>query len=224
MSAKVFVLGRPGSGKSTAARQVKRFLMQREWTAQHINDYEILRKMFLADTQRIRFRPTEHNGFDAIDLTVMDIALHEVEAKVYTCLPSVNLVTIEFARNDYREALQQFAPSFLKDAYFLFLDADIETCLQRVHERVMHSNSLDDHPSFSDAIFRCYYQKENGAYMAACLQKEFGLQKQVKVINNTGSLDDFTHNIEQFADEIFRQEICHSFLSGRTIHAGLLTE
>jgi adenylate kinase family enzyme len=224
MSAKVFVLGRPGSGKSTAARHVKWFLMQREWTARHINDYTILHKMFLADTQQIKFRATEHNGFDAIDLTVMDIALQKVEAEVHTCLPSVDLVTIEFARNDYREALQQFAPSFLRDAYFLFLDADIETCLQRVHERVMCSNSIDDHPSFSDAIFRCYYQKENGAYMAACLRKEFSLQKQVKVINNTGSLDDFIHCIEQFADEIFRQETCRSFVTDRTIHARLLTE
>ena len=224
MSAKVFVLGRPGSGKSTAARQVKWFLMQREWTARHINDYEILRRMFLADTQQTRFRPTGQNGFDAIDLTVMDIALQEVEAEVCACPSSVDLVTIEFARNDYREALQQFAPSFLKDAYFLFLNADIETCLRRVHERVIRSNSVDDHPSFSDAIFRCYYQKENGTYMAACLQKEFALQNQVRVINNTGSLDNFTHCIEQFADEVFRQESCRSFLADRTVHAGLLTE
>ncbi len=224
MSAKVFVLGRPGSGKSTAVRYVKRFLMQREWTAIHINDYEILRRMFLADTQQIQFRATEHNGFDAIDLTVMNIALQEVEVEVHPCLSSADLVTIEFARNDYREALHQFTPSFLKDAYFLFLDADIETCLQRVHERVIHSNSIDDHPSFSDAIFRTYYHKENAAYMAACLKKEFTLNKSVKVINNTGSLYDFKHHIEQFANEIFKQETCNSFSVNRAVHARLLTE
>jgi len=224
MSAKVFVLGRPGSGKSTAARHLKRFLMQRERTAIHINDYEILRRMFLEDTQQIKFRATEHNGFDAIDLTVMNVALQEVEVEVHPYLSSADLVTIEFARNDYREALHQFTPSFLKDAYFLFLDADIETCLQRVHERVIHSNSIDDHPSFSDAIFRAYYQKENAAYMAACLKKEFALHKSVKVINNTGSLDDFKLHIEQFAHEIFQQETYKSFPAKRAIHAGLLTE
>jgi thymidylate kinase len=220
MSAKVFVLGRPGSGKSTAARRVKQLLTQKGWIARHINDYEILHRMFLADTQQVRFRPTEHNGFDAIDLTVMDIALQEVEAEACSCLSSVDLVTIEFARDDYREALQQFSASFLKDAYFLFLDADIETCLRRVHERVVKSNSLDDHPSFSDAIFRSYYQKENGAYMAACLKKEFGIHKQVKVINNTGSLDDFIRHIEQAADEIFRQGACDFFLAHRVVRAG----
>ncbi len=220
MSAKVFVLGRPGSGKSTAARRVKQLLTQKGWVAGHINDYEILRRMFLADTQQVRFRPTEHNGFDAIDLTVMDIALQEVEAEARSCLSSVDLVTIEFARNDYREALQQFTAPFLKDAYFLFLDADIETCLRRVHERVANSISLDDHPSFSDAIFRSYYQKENAAYMAARLQREFGIHKPVKIINNTGSLDDFMRRIEQVADEIFRQEAWDSFLATRAVRAG----
>jgi thymidylate kinase len=220
MSAKVFVLGRPGSGKSTAARRVKQFLTQKGWIARHINDYEILRKMFLADTQRVRFQATEQNGFDAIDLTVMDIALQEVEAEACSYLPLVNLVTIEFARNDYREALQQFSASFLKDAHFLFLDADIETCLRRVHERVTNSNSIDDHPSFSDTIFRNYYQKENGTYMATCLHREFGLHKQVKIINNTGPLDDFMRRIEQVADEIFRQEACNSFLTTNIVHAG----
>ncbi|MBV9257833.1 MAG: AAA family ATPase [Ktedonobacteraceae bacterium] len=224
MSAKVFVLGRPGSGKSTAARRLRQLLAQRGWIARHINDYEILRRMFLADTQQIRFRPTEHNGFDAIDLTVMDLALQEVEVTVCANLCSADLATIEFARNDYREALQQFSASFLKDAYFLFLDADLETCLRRVHERVMCSSSIDDHPSFSDAIFRSYYQKENGAYMAVCLQREFCIHKQVRVINNTGSLNEFMRCIEQFADEIFRREAYGSFLADRMLAAGLLTE
>ncbi len=221
MSAKVFVLGRPGSGKSTAARRVKQLLTQKGWSARHVNDYEILRKMFLADTQRVKFKPTEHNGFDAIDLTVMDIALQEVETEAGSYLSSVDLVTIEFARNDYRKALGQFTASFLKDAYFLFLDADIETCLRRVHERVANSNSIDDHPSFSDAIFRSYYQSENGAYMATCLQREFGIHKQVKVINNTGPLDNFMHRIEQVVDEIFIQEVCgNTFIDDRVARAG----
>jgi adenylate kinase family enzyme len=208
MKAKIFVLGRPGSGKSTAARQVNCLLERKGWTARHINDYEILREMFLADTQHLKFQPTEHNGFDATDLTVMDIALQKVERKVRRCSSLVDLVTIEFARNDYREALKQFNPTFLQDAYFLFLDADIETCLLRVHERVKRSTSIDDHPSFSDDIFRRYYDKEHGAYMTHCLQREFNISKQVKVINNTGPFTYFVTAVEQFANAIFEQEMC----------------
>ena len=207
MRVKVFVLGRPGSGKSTAARQVNCLFRQNGCLARHINDYEILREMFLEDIQHLKFQPTEHNGFDAIDLTVMDIALQKVQEKVQECLSSVDVVTIEFARNDYHEALQQFDPTVLKDAYFLFLDADIETCLRRVHERVERSTSGDDHPSFSDDLFRNYYDKENREYMMSRLQKEFDICKQVKVINNTGSFKDFVTCVEQFANAILEQEI-----------------
>jgi len=207
MRVKGFVRGRPGSGKSTAARQVNCLFRQNGCLARHINDYEILREMFLEDIQHLKFQPTEHNGFDAIDLTVMDIALQKVQEKVQECLSSVDVVTIEFARNDYREALQQFDPTVLKDAYFLFLDADIETCLRRVHERVERSTSGDDHPSFSDDLFRSYYDKENREYMIHRLQKEFDICKQVKVINNTGPFEDFVTHVEQFANTILEQEI-----------------
>src|SRR6266496_4545944 len=204
---KIFVLGRPGSGKSTAARKVNYLLGQYGWSVRHVNDYEILYEMFLADTQHLRFRPTEHNGFDAIDLAVMDNVLEEVEKRARNNLLEVNAVTIEFARNDYRKALKQFTPAFLKSAYFLFLDADIETCLRRVHERVERSTSGDDHPSFSDDLFRSYYDKENREYMIHRLQKEFDICKQVKVINNTGPFEDFVTHVEQFANTILEQEI-----------------
>lgn len=202
---KVFVLGRPGSGKSTAARHMNYLFRQSGWRVRHINDYEILREMFLADKQHIQFRATEHNGFDAIDLTVMDSALREVEERAKR-LSGVDAVTIEFARNDYRKALKQFTPAFLKDAYFLFLDADIETCLRRVHERVECATSIDDHPSFSDAIFREYYARENREYMAHCLQREAGLSRKVKVINNISTFGNFMARVEKCAAEILKEE------------------
>jgi adenylate kinase family enzyme len=203
---KVFVLGRPGSGKSTAARRINSLLAQNSWRVRHINDYEILREMFLADKQHVQFRATEHNGFDAIDLAVMDSALRKVEVRAQKSLLEVDAITIEFARNDYRKALKQFTPDFLKDAYFLFLDADIETCLRRVHERVECVTSIDDHPSFSDAIFRGYYARENREYMAHCLQREAGLSRKVKVINNISTFGNFMARIEKYAAEILKEE------------------
>ncbi len=203
---KVFVLGRPGSGKSTAARHMNYLFAQSGWRVRHINDYEILREMFLADKQHLQFRATEHNGFDAIDLTVMDSALRKVESRARKSLSDVDAVTIEFARNDYRKALKQFTPDFLKDAYFLFLDADIETCLRRVHERVERATSVDDHPSFSDAIFREYYARENREYMAYCLQREAGLSRKVKVINNISTFGNFMARLEKCVAEMLKEE------------------
>ncbi len=199
---KVFVLGRPGSGKSTAARYLTTHFRQLGWSTAHINDYDILKRMFLEDTGHKRFRPTPNNGFDAIDLSVLDIALHEVEQLVKECSSVENLVTIEFARDDYRQALHQFSPGFLRDAYFLFMDADLETCLARVHERVIHASGADDHPSFSDDIFRRYYAADNKPYIQYFMQHEFAICKQIQVVNNTGLLEECLREIEQFADLI----------------------
>lgn len=210
MSVKVFILGRPGSGKSTAARSIKQWAKKQGWATRHINDYDILKGMFLEDVEHKKFLPTANNGFDAIDLSVLDIALQEVEARVEVCLADTHLVTIEFARNDYAQALRQFRPEFLRDAYVLFLDADINTCLQRVHERVEHSYTLDDHPSFSDDIFRRYYNKDNRLYMSCNLQKEFALRKPVHVLENTASLLHFLAEIDRVTEMIFELEFSSS--------------
>ena len=207
LSMKVFVLGRPGSGKSTAARRMNYLLEQNDRRVRHINDYEILYEMFLADKQHVKFRATDHNGFDAIDLTVMDCALQQVEERAQASLGEVGtVVTIEFARNNYRKALKQFSLEFLKDAYFLFLDADIETCLRRVHERVESPTTSDDHPSFSEDIFRRYYARENRKYMAHRLQEELGLLHEVKVISNTGTFANFMSHIEKYVEDILTEE------------------
>src|SRR5947209_18360649 len=129
------------------------------------NDYVILQKMFQADCEHRRFRPTEHNGFDVLDFSVLDTALEDLEKSVQECISCTNLITIEFARDDYSQALKQFSRKFLRNAYFIYIDADIETCLRRIHERVAHSTSADDHPSLSDDAFRIHYQKDNRQYM-----------------------------------------------------------
>src|SRR5437868_2129522 len=109
MKAKVFIVGRPGSGKSTAAHCLAMWAKDFGYLTTHINDYDILKEMFRADTDHKQFRPTEHGGFDAIDLSVLDTALKEVEGKAQESLSSqaMHLVTIEFARDDYHDAFEQ---------------------------------------------------------------------------------------------------------------------
>lgn len=210
MNVKLFVLGRPGSGKSTAASYIKRLFALRGYTTHHINDYTILQAMFHADVEHKQFRPTANNGFDAIDLSVMDTALHEVERNAEEWLPFTNLVTIEFARDNYHHALRQFHPDFLRDAHILFMDADIETCLRRVHQRVEHAASTDDHPSFSDDIFRRYYGPDNRAYMSYYVQQAFKMRKLVQVIDNRCSLEECIQQVDQFAHAVFEYEMSFS--------------
>src|ERR1051326_7235533 len=156
MSLKVFILGRPGSGKTTAARYVSRLAIVCGLTAIHLNDYDILKQMFLADTEHLIFRPTENNGFDVRDFSTLEIALQKLNEEIEKRSATYDIITVEFARDDYQQALRKFDTNILRSACFLYLDADIETCLRRVHERVTHASSADDHPSISDELFKVY--------------------------------------------------------------------
>ncbi|HTI14084.1 MAG TPA: AAA family ATPase [Dictyobacter sp.] len=207
MTTTIFIIGTPGSGKSTAARYIRQRLQQYGRLTRHVNDYTILYAMFLEDIHHRHFQPTSNNGFDAIDLSVLDIALHEVEKEVERQHGEVDICTIEFARDDYQQAIKQFTPAFLRDAHVLFIDSELETCLQRVHHRVNNMHTGDDHPSFSDDIFRQYYRKDNRPYILHQMRNEFHLKGDIIVIENKASLDHFLEQIEQFISLFLPHEV-----------------
>jgi hypothetical protein len=178
MVVKMFVLGRPGSGKSAAVRYLSMLARDNGWSTRDINDYTILYEMFQQEMQQRelhpndmthhQFEPAAHGGFDVHDLSVFDTALQTLEQQA-TDLEQEDsrhryrIIFIEFARNDYLHALQQFTASFLKDAFFLFIKADIPTCKQRIRQRAAHPQTPDDH-FVSAYIFETYYNHDDGQY------------------------------------------------------------
>jgi len=215
MSAKLFILGLPGSGKSTIARHVIDYIgrQQSDCSTERINDYDILYGMYEADEER-KFRPAGRDGFDILDLSIFDTALKKAELGASKAEQAVNnhvqatlkpmLILIEFARDDYSQALRLFSPHFLQDAYFLFLDASIEVCKSRVRERVAHPQTLDDH-EVSDYIFDSYYDKESAHVLSANVIADHGIEQQhVKVLENNGPFDAIRGEVESFVDAIVK--------------------
>src|SRR5579859_8151792 len=132
MSVKAFFLGRPGSGKTTAARYIVELAQRRNFEALRMKDYEILLEMFRQDNGK-KFRPAEYGGFDVLDFSVIDDALLQLERNVEEVYAQKGqkVIIIEFARDDYQKTLLKFHPDFLKDAYFVCVDADLDICIQR---------------------------------------------------------------------------------------------
>jgi hypothetical protein len=145
------------------------------------------------------FEPVDHNGFRVVDFSVLDLALKIIEKRatgsLNDCsLDTQRLIIIEFARDDYVQALRQFDPAFLQGAHFLFLDADVNLCIQRIHDRVAHPDSIDDH-FVSDDIITGYYQKDGTPDMIRALADVFALDKQkMKRVETYGSRDEFLHD------------------------------
>ncbi|GAC1368307.1 MAG: hypothetical protein NVSMB44_34630 [Ktedonobacteraceae bacterium] len=203
MAIKIFLLGRPGSGKSTAAHYIDVMTREYGWSSAHINDYEFLRAMYQADTYYQRFKPSVYGGFDVLDFSVLDLVLQSVENEARSYLSSSKkLLLLEFARNNYRCALQQFQPGFLRDAYFLFFEANIDTCVQRVYQRSSNPSSCNDH-FISEQMIRSYYHEDNKPYLTYNLLADYGISdKRVRMINNMGSRKEFKAQIKSFVNTI----------------------
>lgn len=198
MTVNVFILGRTGCGKSAAARYITKFARERDWSTERVNDYPILRRMFLQDTQQAQFAPAKYGGFDIKDFSVLDLALKELEDQIRDIpVEPKKLLLIEFARADYEQAFLQMDFNILKDAYFLFIDANVDTCVQRVHERVKNQQTADDY-YVSDKILRSYFNEQ-------FMPDTIGANR-VTFIKNRGSLLELVEKVYDFVDSILRQE------------------
>jgi adenylate kinase family enzyme len=208
MSVKLFILGRPGSGKSTASHHIATTAWNKGRFVLRLRDYEILLRMFQADDGKEKFRAREHGGFDVRDLSELDTALEELKERIRLHLPleKRHVLLIEFARANYSKAFELFSAELLRDAYFLFIETDVETCIQRIRERVAHPLSADDF-FVSEDILRGYYGEESRAYVASGLQRDFGITKQIEIIDNMGSQREFLENVRRFAEQILDQEM-----------------
>ncbi|GCF08273.1 AAA family ATPase [Dictyobacter arantiisoli] len=222
MLVKVFVLGRPGSGKTTAIHHLLKLARQSNFTALHMDDYRILHRMSQEDTRHIRFRTTAYGGFDVLDLSVFDTALHILEQQVQALanLEQDGIVTIEFARNDYWQALQQFSAGFLQDAYVFFVDADLDTCIDRIYQRIESSEVTNNH-FVSDYIMRTYYDHDNWLYMCshmnAHLRSEQQIYKEVRAFRNAGNLQALLDIIEDFAKQLFQREFQQTIIPQKVL-------
>ena len=204
MERDVFLLGRPGSGKSSAAGLIQMFAGDRGWTTYYINDYELLQEMFLQEKAQHtphegrNFRPTgpkECNGFDVTNFTVLDTVLEKMKGEVEEIkartLEEVNtLCLVEFARASYHDAFQLFGSDLLKGAHLLYLDVDIESCIKHNHQRTDHF--------VSDAIMRTYYCEDDWFRVSLNIQQGDGIGANIWEIKNTGSFQDFTQSIVEW--------------------------
>lgn len=214
VAVKVFIIGRPGSGKSEASRAIVKFAGNRNISTWQVNDYDILYEMFLADKNSQQFKPVIENrnhqfrhindtisGFEVIDFKVLDTALREVAKCVEKMEHVAQLITIEFARNDYKETFQEFTPALLQGAYFLYIETSVDICVQHVKNRSTNHNSVPE------SIIKGYYRRENKEYMTSQFASDHKiLPDRVMIIENEDSLENFMDKVHICVTAIFDAE------------------
>ena len=209
MSIKVFVPGRPGSGKSSAIRCMTTLAMYKGLTTIRVKDYTILQEMFVRDRyqEHKQFRQTDYGGFDVCDFSVLNTALEQLGKRVneQENTQEYDIIFVEFARKSYKEAFARFDPALLKNAYFLFIESELDTCIERIYKRV-HERSKPDYHFVSEYIMRTYYDEDNWSYMKYEFEKQFGIRPQcVKAIYNEGLFEMFEIEVRNFAENISQE-------------------
>lgn len=205
MTAKLFILGRPGSGKSTAARRIAVRANIQKFSTVHVSDYPILSSMAQNDTNHQQFRLFGNaKGFDVLDFSVMDVALAKLETQASRYIRRAELIIIEFARDDYRKALDQLSSQFIQNAYFLYIDADADICVNRIRRRIAHPVTIDDH-DVSDTIVKGYYGRDNRAFMVSGIKPEYKVPpERLWIIDNMESQKDFERKIDRVTEKLLR--------------------
>ena len=219
MIVKLFLLGRPGCGKSSAARRVEAFIKEIEnkgFSTYRFKDFDILDEMSRDTRYSQYFTRASHKGYERLDVLkgfVLDIALEELDTRLRHHMDHVSsnqLILIEFARANYREALEKFSEKVLRDAYFLFINLELEDCITRVENRMLKPESTDDH-YISEEMLRQYYTEQyfpipdkgliEGNFKIVNKQG-LSVEGNFKVVNNHGPFKDFETHVDEFVKKM----------------------
>jgi gluconate kinase len=196
----VFLLGRPGSGKSTVAGLIQMFARDNGWLIHSINDYEHLQNIFLREeakntslTERdfILRESDDIIGFDVKNFEVLSTVLKEMRKEVEDIRDTSpqdekTICTVELARANYQDALELFGYKLLAEAHILYLDVDVDTCIQRNHIRTDHF--------ISDEIMTTYYRYDDWVRESYNLQHGHDKHK----IQNTDTFDELKQKVKDW--------------------------
>ena len=212
MVKKLFLLGRPGSGKTTAFQLIQMLARDERWKTSHFThfrEYTTLQEIMASDNKS-RFKTTEYDGFEIRDFSVLKESSKLLEENLTgylsTTARSDELIFVELARDEYKESMKCFNPSFLENSYFLFVESDVETCIKRIHRRVAHPTSTGSH-FVPDHVLRSYYSKDNLEYMASAFKADFDVRKEIGVINNRTTIPNYVEKVNDFAHTVLAPDL-----------------
>ncbi|MDD5066219.1 MAG: hypothetical protein PHF84_04165 [bacterium] len=191
----IFLLGRPGCGKSAVYNQLIKRLKEEQLASDfpRVDDFPKLWAKFQADDKlekegktRRYSRKTEDGGYKIINDSLWDELLKEVNVDIIKMAQKGRVLFVEFSRDSYQRAFANFSKDVLAQALALYIDVPFEICWERNVER--HKKALaagsDDHLVSKEEMEKTYKTDDAGKFSrsAPC---------PVEVIDNSKSGTDF---------------------------------
>lgn len=135
----VFVVGHPGAGKSTFARVLQKYGMQRGYSVDKRSDYLFLQALYRLDMARRDFRrfdPDAKSEFHVKDVSVYDDALKLIHEEIVSAsIVDRSLRIVEFSRSHYDSSFLYYTMRGLVNSAIVHVDAPLDVCETRNDSR-----------------------------------------------------------------------------------------
>jgi tRNA uridine 5-carbamoylmethylation protein Kti12 len=178
----IFLIGKPGSGKSTAAKIIKNQIKKTKnakKTVCILDDYLFLQQWQHLPENKIKFKEIEYGGFQVLDFSILNDVLVHLDQLIVKNSSKFDHIIIEFSRNSYATAFSFFSPLIIDQACILYIDSTLEICIER--------NELRKFQNYvPEVILREYYSSDD----MKSIQKKFGLKLQI-IPNNYKEMSEF---------------------------------
>lgn len=159
----IFLLGRPGCGKSVIYEMLTERLNKKKVAREfiRIDDFPILKELFDKDVHFQRHR-RKAGGFEVTDWSIVDEVLKIVNERIKELEKPERMIFVEFARNNYLQALSNFTPEVLSKSLILYIFAPYQVCYQRNIKRFQEKGKegLDSHIVPPD-LMESYYKEDD---------------------------------------------------------------
>ena len=159
----VFLLGRPGCGKSFVYENLMKRLREKEKIEKvvRLDDFPVLKELLDKDTEFKRHVRKE-GGFEVTDFTIVDEVLRVINGRLPSVKKENDLVFVEFARDSYLRAFKNFTSETFAKALLLYIYCPFDVCLARNRKRFeeQKNNALDDHIVPTD-LMNSYYKNDD---------------------------------------------------------------
>jgi hypothetical protein len=159
----VFLIGRPGCGKSVVFRIIEEELRKKGFKGElkRIDDFPLLKHIFDTDVEQKRHRPAPGGGLKVTDDTVWDDLAKGLNDQALKLQSPDRLLFIEFSRDDYVRAFKNFSPKILKNSLIVYVDAPFDVCWERNARRVREEKGLDAHLVSREEMEKTYARDDH---------------------------------------------------------------
>jgi len=202
----IFLLGRPGCGKSVIYNMLTERLRKEKLAREvmRIDDFPVLKDIVDEDKEFKRHLRKE-GGFEVTDLSMLDDVLKRINDQLKKLEKPGRVIFVEFSRDCYAHAMKNFDREVLDRSLILYIYTPFDVCLERNVRRFKEGpKGLDDHIVPSDMMHKYY---RNDDYEELFLKSENELKKlaPTKIIvakNDTESFEMLKLEIDQALAEL----------------------